>query len=152
MSSPNLELMKKYNKGLTASSFDLLHAGHIQMLEEAKSQCNYLICALQVDPSIDRPTEKNKPIQSVFERYIQLRAVKYVDDIIPYTTESELLQLIEIMHPDVRIIGEEYKDKDFTGKQYCLDNHIDIYYNRRQHAFSTSQLRKRVALGNGLDK
>ena len=113
------------------------------MLEEAKGQCKYLICALQVDPSIDRP-EKNKPIQSVFERYIQLRAVKYVDDIIPYTTEEELLQLIEIIHPDVRIIGEEYADKNFTGKQYCLDNHIDIYYNRRQHAFSTSQLRNRV--------
>ena len=140
MSSSNL---KKYPKGLTASAFDLLHAGHIQMLEEAKGQCKYLICALQVDPSIDRP-EKNKPIQSVFERYIQLRAVKYVDDIIPYTTEEELLQLIEIIHPDVRIIGEEYADKNFTGKQYCLDNHIDIYYNRRQHAFSTSQLRNRV--------
>lgn len=148
MSSPNL---KKYQKGLTASAFDLLHAGHIQMLEEAKEQCNYLICALQVDPSIDRP-EKNKPIQSVFERYIQLRAVKYVDDIIPYTTETELLQLVEIIHPDVRIIGEEYRDKHFTGKEYCLDNHIDIYYNRRQHAFSTSQLRKRVSFGNELDK
>ena len=121
------------------------------MLEEAKEQCGYLICALQVDPSRDRP-EKNAPIQSVFERYIQLRAVKYVDDIIPYTTEEELLQLIEIIHPDVRIIGEEYQDKDFTGKQYCLDNRIDIYYNRRQHAFSTSQLRKRVAFGNELDK
>ena len=113
-------------KGLTASAFDLLHAGHIP--------------------------EKNKPIQSIFERYIQLRAVKYVDDIIPYTTERDLLQLIEIIHPDVRIIGEEYRDKDFTGKQYCLDNDINIYYNRRQHAFSTSQLRKRVSFGNELDK
>ena len=103
-------------KGLTASAFDLLHAGHIQMLEEAKEQCGYLVCALQVDPTVDRP-EKNKPIQSIFERYIQLRAVKYVDDIIPYTTERDLLQLIEIIHPDVRIIGEEYRDKDFTGKQ-----------------------------------
>ena len=138
-------------KGLTASAFDLLHAGHIQMLEEAKEQCGYLVCALQVDPTVDRP-EKNKPIQSIFERYIQLRAVKYVDDIIPYTTERDLLQLIEIIHPDVRIIGEEYRDKDFTGKQYCLDNDISIYYNRRQHAFSTSQLRKRVCFGNELDK
>ena len=138
-------------KGLTASAFDLLHAGHIQMLEEAKEQCAYLVCALQVDPTVDRP-EKNKPIQSIFERYIQLRAVKYVDDIIPYTTERDLLQLIEIIHPDVRIIGEEYRDKDFTGKQYCLDNDISIYYNRRQHAFSTSQLRKRVSFGNELDK
>ena len=138
-------------KGLTASAFDLLHAGHIQMLEEAKEQCGYLVCALQVDPTVDRP-EKNKPIQSIFERYIQLRAVKYVDDIIPYTTERDLLQLIEIIHPDVRIIGEEYRDKDFTGKQYCLDNDISIYYNRRQHAFSTRQLRKRVSFGNELDK
>ena len=138
-------------KGLTASAFDLLHAGDIQMLEEAKEQCGYLVCALQVDPTVDRP-EKNKPIQSIFERYIQLRAVKYVDDIIPYTTERDLLQLIEIIHPDVRIIGEEYRDKDFTGKQYCLDNDISIYYNRRQHAFSTSQLRKRVSFGNELDK
>ena len=138
-------------KGLTASAFDLLHAGHIQMLEEAKEQCGYLVCALQVDPTVDRP-EKNKPIQSIFERYIQLRAVKYVDDIIPYTTERDLLQLIEIIHPDVRIIGEEYRDKEFTGKQYCLDNDISIYYNRRQHAFSTSQLRKRVSFGNELDK
>ena len=138
-------------KGLTASAFDLLHAGHIQMLEEAKEQCGYLVCALQVDPTVDRP-EKNKPIQSIFERYIQVRAVKQVDDIIPYTTERDLLQLIEIIHPDVRIIGEEYRDKDFTGKQYCLDNDINIYYNRRQHAFSTSQLRKRVSFGNELDK
>ena len=138
-------------KGLTASAFDLLHAGHIQMLEEAKEQCGYLVCALQVDPTVDRP-EKNKPIQSIFERYIQLRAVKYVDDIIPYTTERDLLQLIEIIHPDVRIIGEEYRDKDFTGKQYCLDNDINIYYNRRLHAFSTIQVRKRVSFGNELDK
>jgi glycerol-3-phosphate cytidylyltransferase len=143
MSSTNL---KKLTKGLTASSFDLLHAGHIQMLEDAKGECDYLICALQTDPSVDRP-EKNKPIQSLYERYIQLRAVKYVDDIIPYTTEEELLQLTEIIHPDVRIIGEEYTDKDFTGKDYCQKNGIYIYYNRRQHALSTSDLRKRVANG-----
>jgi glycerol-3-phosphate cytidylyltransferase len=143
MSSTNL---KKLTKGLTASSFDLLHAGHIQMLEDAKGECDYLICALQTDPSVDRP-EKNKPIQSLYERYIQLRAVRWVDDIIPYTTEEELLQLTEIIHPDVRIIGEEYKDKDFTGKDYCQKNGINIYYNRRQHALSTSDLRKRVANG-----
>jgi glycerol-3-phosphate cytidylyltransferase len=143
MSSTNL---KKLTKGLTASSFDLLHAGHIQMLEDAKSECDYLICALQTDPSVDRP-EKNKPIQSLYERYIQLRAVRWVDDIIPYTTEEELLQLTEIIHPDVRIIGEEYKEKDFTGKDYCQKNGIHIYYNRRQHALSTSDLRKRVANG-----
>lgn len=143
MSSTNL---KKLIKGLTASSFDLLHAGHIQMLEDAKGECDYLICALQTDPSVDRP-EKNKPIQSLYERYIQLRAVRWVDDIIPYTTEEELLQLTEIIHPDVRIIGEEYKEKDFTGKDYCQKNGINIYYNRRQHALSTSDLRKRVANG-----
>lgn len=143
MSSTNL---KKLTKGLTASSFDLLHAGHIQMLEDAKGECDYLICALQTDPSVDRP-EKNKPIQSLYERYIQLRAVRWVDDIIPYTTEEELLQLTEIIHPDVRIIGEEYKEKDFTGKDYCQKNGINIYYNRRQHALSTSDLRKRVANG-----
>jgi len=148
MSSTNL---KKLTKGLTASSFDLLHAGHIQMLEDAKGECDYLICALQTDPSVDRP-EKNKPIQSLYERYIQLRAVRWVDDIIPYTTEEELLQLTEIIHPDVRIIGEEYKEKDFTGKDYCQKNGINIYYNRRQHALSTSDLRKRVAVGQKLDK
>ena len=131
-------------KGLTASAFDLLHAGHIQMLEEAKEQCGYLVCALQVDPTVDRP-EKNKPIQSIFERYIQLRAVKYVDDIIPYTTERDLLQLIEIIHPDVRIIGEEYRDKDFTGKDICRSRDIDLHFNKRDHRFSTSDLRSRVA-------
>ena len=131
-------------KGLTASAFDLLHAGHIQMLEEAKEQCVYLVCALQVDPTVDRP-EKNKPIQSIFERYIQLRAVKYVDDIIPYTTERDLLQLIEIIHPDVRIIGEEYRDKDFTGKDICRQRDISIYFNKRDHRFSSSGLRKRVS-------
>ena len=132
--------------GFTCSTFDLLHAGHIQMLREAKENCDYLIVGLQMDPSVDRP-EKNKPIQSLYERYIQLRAVRWVDDIIPYTTEEELLQLTEIIHPDVRIIGEEYKDKDFTGKDYCQKNGINIYYNRRQHALSTSDLRKRVANG-----
>lgn len=125
--------------GFTCSAFDLLHAGHILMLEEAKTQCDYLIAALQVDPTIDRPT-KNKPIQSIVERYIQLEAVKYVDQVVVYNTEQDLLDLLQIFPIDVRIIGEEYKDKDFTGKY--LD--IPIYYNKRSHRFSSSELRQRT--------
>ena len=131
--------------GFTASSFDLLHAGHVTMLQEAKNQCDYLICGLQTDPTIDRP-EKNKPTQSVSERYIQLDAVRYVDEIIPYTTEEELHQLIALIHPDVRIIGEEYEPKDFTAKEYCIEQGIEIYYNKRRHGYSSSFLRKRLDL------
>mgnify|MGYP000651606548 CR=1 FL=1 len=131
--------------GFTASSFDLLHAGHVTMLQEAKNQCDYLICGLQTDPTIDRP-EKNKPTQSVSERYIQLDAVRYVDEIIPYTTEDELCQLIALVHPDVRIIGEEYELKDFTAKEYCIEQGIEIYYNKRRHGYSSSLLKKRLDL------
>ena len=131
--------------GFTASSFDLLHAGHISMLQEAKGVCDYLICGLQTDPTIDRP-EKNRPIQNVSERHIQLDAVKYVDEIIPYTTEEELCQLIALVHPDVRIIGEEYEPKDFTAKEYCIEQGIEIYYNKRRHGYSSSFLRKRLDL------
>jgi glycerol-3-phosphate cytidylyltransferase len=131
--------------GFTASSFDLLHAGHVTMLQEAKSQCDYLICALQTDPTIDRP-EKNKPTQTVSERYIQLDAVRYVDEIIPYTTEEELYQLIALVHPDVRIIGEEYELQDFTAKDYCTKEGIEIYYNKRRHGYSSTFLRKRLDL------
>tara|TARA_Y100000389_G_scaffold194812_1_gene225326 strand:- start:994 stop:1398 length:405 start_codon:yes stop_codon:yes gene_type:complete len=131
--------------GFTASSFDLLHAGHISMLQEAKGVCDYLICGLQTDPTIDRP-EKNRPIQNVSERHIQLDAVKYVDEIIPYTTEEELCQLIALIHPDVRIIGEEYEPKDFTAKEYCIEQGIEIYYNKRRHGYSSSFLRKRLDL------
>jgi len=131
--------------GFTASSFDLLHAGHISMLQEAKGVCDYLICGLQTDPTIDRP-EKNKPIQNVSERHIQLDAVKYVDEIIPYITEEELCQLIALIHPDVRIIGEEYEPKDFTAKEYCIEQGIEIYYNKRRHGYSSSFLRKRLDL------
>jgi len=126
--------------GFTASSFDLLHAGHILMLKEAKSVCEYLICGLQTDPSLDRP-EKNKPVQSYMERSIQLSAVKYVDEIIPYETEAELLSLMEHLPIDVRIIGEDYLSKNFTGK----DLDIPIYFNKRRHDWSTSGLRKRIA-------
>lgn len=130
--------------GFTASAFDLLHAGHVQMLREAKSVCDYLICGLQVDPTIDRPT-KNKPVQTVVERYTQLAAVKYVDEIIPYCTEADLLDIINMYPINVRIIGEEYKTQEFTGKERCRELGIDIYYNKRNHRFSSSGLRKRVS-------
>ena len=129
--------------GFTASTFDLLHAGHVQMLREAKEQCDYLICALQVDPSIDRP-EKNKPIQTLVERYIQLSAVKYVDEIITYQTEQDLEDILKMFHIDIRIIGEEYKHGKFTGRAICAARGIELYFNKRDHRFSTSDLRKRV--------
>jgi glycerol-3-phosphate cytidylyltransferase len=125
--------------GFTCSAFDLLHAGHISMLEEAKSQCDFLVVGLHTDPTIDRP-KKNKPIQTILERYIQLEGCRYVDKIIPYDTEDDLINLLMILNPDVRIIGEEYKTKDFTGK----DMDIPIYYNRRQHDYSSSALRLRL--------
>ena len=126
--------------GFTCGAFDLLHAGHIVMLKEAKQNCDHLIVGLQTDPSIDRQ-EKNQPIQSVFERYVQLSAVKYVDEIIPYETEAELLSLMEHLPIDVRIIGEDYLSKNFTGK----DLDTPIYFNKRRHDWSTSGLRKRIA-------
>jgi glycerol-3-phosphate cytidylyltransferase len=129
--------------GFTCGAFDLLHAGHILMLEEAKFVCDYLIVGLHTDPSIDRP-EKNKPVQSLVERTIQLNAVKYVDQTICYQTEAELMELLQVVEPDVRIVGEDYKDKDFTGKQWCLDNDVYIYYNSRQHSFSSTELRSRI--------
>lgn len=125
--------------GFTCSCFDLLHSGHVLMLQEAKAQCDYLIVGLQTDPTIDRP-QKNKPVQSIVERYIQLKAVKYVDEIIPYTTEADLLDLLQAVPIDVRIIGEEYRDVNFTGK----DLPIKIHYNSRKHRFSSSELRSRL--------
>jgi glycerol-3-phosphate cytidylyltransferase len=129
--------------GFVASAFDLLHAGHIQMLREAKTQCDYLICGLQFDPSIDRAT-KNSPVQSLVERYTQLAAVKYVDEIIPYATEKDLEDILEMYLIDVRILGEEYKDKDFTGKDICRRRGIHLYFNKRDHRFSSSGLRQKV--------
>lgn len=129
--------------GFTASAFDLLHAGHVQMLREAKEQCDYLICGLQVDPSLDRPT-KNKPIQTVVERYTQLKAVGYVDEIIPYTTEEDLEDILAMYHIDIRILGEEYREHDFTGKDICKKRSIQLYFNKRDHRFSSSGLRQRV--------
>ena len=127
--------------GFTCSTFDLLHTGHILMLEEAKAQCDYLVCGLQIDPTVDRP-EKNKPIQSLYERFIQLNAVKYVDAIIPYTTEEELLTILQTNDIDIRILGDEYETKIFTGNN--LD--MDYYFNKRTHNYSTTELRRRVSI------
>jgi len=129
--------------GFTCSTFDLLHAGHVIMLREAKEQCDYLICGLQIDPSVDRK-EKNAPVQTVVERYTQLKAVGYVDEIITYATERDLEDLLSMYPIDVRILGEEYKNKTFTGRSICLKRGIDLYYNKREHRFSTSDLRRRV--------
>jgi len=130
--------------GFTASTFDLLHAGHAQMLREAKEQCDYLICGLQIDPSIDRKN-KNSPVQTVVERYTQLKAVSYVDEIIPYAYEKDLEDILEMYHIDVRILGEEYREQDFTGKDICKKRGISLYFNKRDHRFSSSDLRKRVS-------
>lgn len=137
--------MKKTVVGFTCSAFDLLHAGHIQMLRDAKSQCDYLIVGLQTDPSVDRPDSKNPPVQSIVERQAQLSAVKYVDEIIVYSTESDLDDILSMYDIDVRILGEEYRDKDFTGKDICKKRGIQLYFNRRDHRFSSSDLRRRVA-------
>ena len=130
--------------GFTCSTFDLLHAGHIQMLREAKQQCDYLICGLQMDPSVDR-AEKNAPVQTIVERYTQLKGVKYVDEIIPYGTEADLEDILTMYEIDVRILGEEYRDKTFTGRAICAKRGIELYFNKREHRFSSSDLRKRVA-------
>ena len=124
--------------GFTCGAFDLLHAGHIVMLKEAKQNCDYLIVGLQTDPSIDRQA-KNQPVQSVYERYMQLQAVKYVDEIIPYDTEQSLIDLLESTEIHLRFVGEDYVERDFTGKGLH-----EIYYTNRQHSFSSSGLRKRV--------
>jgi len=129
--------------GFTCSTFDLLHAGHVMMLREAKAQCDYLICGLQVDPTLDR-AEKNAPIQSIVEREAQLSAIKYVDEVITYCTEADLCDIINMYPIDVRILGEEYRDRDFTGKDECKKRGIQLYFNKRDHRFSTSDLRKRV--------
>ena len=130
--------------GFTCSAFDLLHAGHIAMLREAKDQCTYLICGLQINPSLDR-VDKNTPTQSIVERYAQLSAVKYVDEILVYETEDDLLDILKMYHIDIRILGEEYRNQDFTGKDICKARDIGLYFNKRDHRFSTSSLRKRVA-------
>ena len=129
--------------GFTCSTFDLLHSGHIQMLRDAKEQCDYLICGLQIDPSLDRP-EKNSPVQTIVERHTQLSAVKYVDEIIPYQTETDLEDILNMLHIDVRILGEEYKNGKFTGRAICAKRGIELFFNKREHRFSSSDLRNRV--------
>ena len=129
--------------GITCSTFDLFHAGHVIMLEEAKRQCDYLIAAIQVDPTLDRQT-KNKPVQSIIERQIQVSACKHVDEIIVYSTEKELEDIFMALPIDVRILGEEYKDTEYTGKEICLKRGIELYFNKRDHFFSSSDLRQRV--------
>ena len=129
--------------GITFSAFDLLHAGHVKMLEEAKSICDYLIVGLQTDPTLDRPN-KNKPTQTVVERYIQLKACKFVDEIVPYATEQDLLDVLQSFQIDIRIVGDEYLDKNFTGRAYCEEKGIELYFNSRDHRFSSSALRKEV--------
>ena len=133
--------------GFTCSTFDLLHAGHVMMLREAKAQCDYLICGLQVDPTFDRK-EKNSPIQSIVERQAQLSAIKYVDEVIIYCTEADLIDIINMYPIDIRILGEEYRQKDFTGKDECRNRGIDLYFNKRDHRVSSSDLRKRVCDDN----
>ena len=129
--------------GITFSTFDLLHAGHIAMLAEAKNHCDYLIAGLQTDPTIDRAS-KNSPVQSIVERQIQLAAVRYVNEVVVYQTEQDLIDLLLILPLDVRILGTEYKDREFTGKVECESRGIELIYNGRDHSFSSSNLRKRV--------
>lgn len=135
--------MNKIKTGITFSTFDLLHAGHIAMLAEAKSVCDYLICGLHVDPQVERPN-KNQPTQSIVERYIQLSSVQYVDEIIPYNLEKDLHDILLTYPINIRIIGADYKDTEFSGKDICLTKGIEIYYNQRSHNFSSTELRKRI--------
>ena len=125
--------------GFTCSTFDLFHAGHIVMLQESKSLCDYLVCGLLTDPTIDRPDTKSSPIQTPFERYVQLSSCRYVDEVIPFSTEQEIIDMVLSIQPDIRIVGEEYRDRDHTGKGLCK-----VHYNKRKHSFSSTSLRKRV--------
>ena len=140
------ELKKQGLKiGVTFSAFDLLHAGHIAMLAEAKNHCDYLIAGLQTDPTIDRPDTKNRPVQSIVERQIQLAACRYVDEVVVYSTEQDLRDLLLILPVDVRVLGVEYQGTDFSGQEECTKRGIEIVFNGRDHSFSSSSLRKRVA-------
>lgn len=136
---------RKLRVGFTCSAFDLCHAGHISMLEEAKNQCDYLIVGIQIDPTLDRP-DKNKPVQSIVERFIQVSAIRHVDQVIPYNTEKDLEDLLLMLPIDIRILGVEYQDKNFTGKDVCIKRGIELYFNVREHSFSTTDLRRRVSL------
>jgi len=142
----HIKQLKKEGKriGITFSTFDMLHAGHIAMLSEAKNHCDYLIAGLQTDPTIDRPETKNRPIQSIVERQIQLAACRYVDEVVVYQTEQDLVDLLLILPVDVRILGIEYADKEFSGQEECMMREIELVFNSRDHSFSSSSLRKRV--------
>lgn len=131
--------------GITFSTFDLFHSGHIAMLAEAKNHCDYLIAGLQTDPTIDRPDTKNRPVQSIVERQIQLAACRYVDEVVVYQTEQDLIDILLTLPIDVRILGIEYADKDFTGMAECYNRKIELVFNERDHSFSSSSLRRRVA-------
>ena len=131
--------------GITFSTFDMLHAGHVAMLSDAKNHCDYLIAGLQTDPTIDRPDTKNKPIQSIVERQIQLAACRYVDEVVVYQTEQDLVDILLTLPIDVRVLGVEYEGKKFTGDDACYKRNIEIVFNGRDHSFSSSSLRKRVA-------
>lgn len=130
--------------GFNCSTFDLFHAGHVTMLREEKRHCDYLIIAIQVDPTIDRPDTKNKPVMSIYERFSCVSACKYVDEVIVYSTEQDLLNILQTLHIDIRFLGDEYKSKDFTGKQWCLDHGVELHYHEREHPYSSSSLRQRV--------
>ena len=131
--------------GITFSTFDLFHAGHVAMLAEAKNHCDYLIAGLQTDPTIDRPESKNPPVQSIVERQIQLAACRYVDEVVVYQTEQDLIDIILTLPIDVRILGVEYEGKTFTGNEECYSRGIELVFNKRDHSFSSSNLRRRVA-------
>jgi glycerol-3-phosphate cytidylyltransferase len=130
--------------GIVFSAFDMFHAGHIAMLSEARNHCDYLIAGLQTDPTIDRPDTKNRPVQTIVERQIQLAACRYVDEVVVYETEEDLCDLLLILPVDVRILGVEYQDKHFSGKDECYQRDIELVFNSRDHSFSSSSLRKRV--------
>ena len=130
--------------GITFSTFDMLHAGHIAMLAEAKNHCDYLIAGLQTDPTIDRPDTKNHPVQSIVERQIQLAACRYVDEVVVYQTEQDLVDLLLILPLDIRVLGVEYEQSEYTGKQERWMRGIEPIFNRRDHSFSSSGLRTRV--------
>ena len=136
--------------GITFSTFDMLHAGHIAMLAEAKNHCDYLIAGLQTDPTIDRPDSKNPPVQSIVERQIQLAACRYVDEVVVYSTEQDLVDLLLILPVDVRVLGVEYENTDFTGRHECGMRGIELVFNQRDHSFSSSSLRKRVAAAESM--
>jgi len=139
-------LSKTKTIGFTCGTFDLLHAGHIMMFEESKSYCDYLIVGLLSDPTISRPGIKNKPVESMWERFVKVQSVKVIDYVIPWDTEEDLINMLEMIRPDIRFVGEEYKDKDFTGKDLCIKLKIEIKYNRRTHQYSSTELRSRKGM------